>query len=96
MDIELKVVDFGIFGSNRGNIGEKSNCGSLRYMAPEILIGFNGSTPKIDVWSLGVILYSLVIGECPFRNSNKEELKRLILEKEIVINRKEVGISHEC
>lgn len=62
-------------------------------MAPEILIGFNGSTPKIDVWSLGIILYGLVVGDCPFRSTNKEELKKIIIEKEIVINRKEVGIS---
>lgn len=52
-------------------------------MAPEILIGFNGSTPKIDVWSLGVILYGLVVGECPFRSTNKDELKKIIIEKEI-------------
>ena len=86
----MKIVDFGIFGTNRGNYGEKSNAGSLKFMAPEILIGHNESTPKIDIWSLGIILYGLVLGDLPFRNSNKDELKKLIIEKEVVINEKKI------
>jgi len=35
--VELKVVDFGIFGSIAGIRTENINCGSLRYMAPELL-----------------------------------------------------------
>ncbi len=38
-DIELKVVDFGIFGSTSGVNPEKIHAGSLKYMAPEILLG---------------------------------------------------------
>jgi hypothetical protein len=30
------VVDFGIFGSNRGGVAEKSTAGSLKFMAPEL------------------------------------------------------------
>ena len=63
-------------------------------MAPEVLLGNNFSTPKIDIWSLGVILYALVHGKMPFKNSNKEELRKMIIEKEIVMNKKEV--SKEC
>ena len=37
--VELKVVDFGIFGSISGFRMENINCGSLKYMAPEILKG---------------------------------------------------------
>jgi serine/threonine protein kinase len=83
MDIELKLIDFGIFGSNQGTTGEKSNAGSLKFMAPEILLGHLETTPKIDVWSLGIILYGLVIGDLPFRNYDREELRRMIIEKKI-------------
>jgi hypothetical protein len=34
--IKIKVVDFGIFGSNRGGVAEKSTAGSLKFMAPEL------------------------------------------------------------
>jgi serine/threonine protein kinase len=38
-DLDLKVVDFGIFGSTSGVNPEKIHAGSLKYMAPEILLG---------------------------------------------------------
>lgn len=37
--ILIKVADFGIFGSNAGRVAESHNAGSLKYMAPEILLG---------------------------------------------------------
>lgn len=82
-DIELKIVDFGIFGSASGNNPEKSNAGSLKYMAPEVLIGHTQSTAKLDVWSLGIILHGLLFGYLPFSSRDKDELKKLIIEKEI-------------
>lgn len=85
--IQIKVVDFGIFGSNRGTFVEKSTAGSLKYMAPEILQGRTGSTPAIDVWSMGCIFYSLIFGEYPFASHNREELKSQILTKEIKVRR---------
>lgn len=77
---------------------EKSNVGSLKYMSPEVLIGHNESTPKIDVWSLGCLLYGMITGSLPFQSSDKDELKKLIIEKPIVLNRKgqHAGISDEC
>ena len=33
--IHCKIADFGIFGSNRGTIGERHNAGSVKYMSPE-------------------------------------------------------------
>ena len=75
-DVDLKIVDFGIFGSNKVSSPEKSNAGSLKYMPPEVLIGFNESTPKIDIWAIGIMLYALMMGNFPFRSSNKDELKK--------------------
>ena len=94
--MDLKIVDFGIFGTNKVNNPEKSNAGSLKYMPPEVLIGYNESTPKIDVWALGIILYSLLMGNYPFRSSNREELKKQIIEKEIYFNKKDRKLSENC
>ena len=95
-DIELKLVDFGIFGSTLGNSPEKSNAGSLKYMPPEVLKGYTETTPKIDVWALGIMLHAMIVGVFPFRSSNRDELKRQIIEKEITINRKDIPISDNC
>ena len=72
--MELKVVDFGIFGSIKGVTLEKVNCGSLRYMAPEVLLGHTESTPKIDIWSLGLMLHGLVFGFVPFKKRERSAL----------------------
>jgi len=78
-DLELKIVDFGIFGSTSGLNPERIQAGSLKYMSPELLQGHSQSTPAIDIWSLGIILYGLVQGEVPFQSKNREELKKNII-----------------
>jgi serine/threonine protein kinase len=49
-------------------------------MSPELLIGHTESSAAIDVWSLGIILYGIIMGQVPFRSSNKDELKKMIIE----------------
>lgn len=49
-------------------------------MAPEVLIGFNESTPKIDIWSLGIILHGLVLGFLPFDGRTRDDIKKSIKE----------------
>ncbi len=41
-------------------------CGTPNYIAPEILDGKVGHSYEVDVWSLGVIMYALLIGKPPF------------------------------
>jgi serine/threonine protein kinase len=73
--VELKVVDFGIFGSIAGVKMENVNCGSMRYMSPELLLGHIGSTPKIDIWSLGLMLHGFRFGFLPFNQRDKKDLE---------------------
>lgn len=81
--VELKVVDFGIFGSIAGIRMENITCGSLRFMAPELLKGNTLSTPKIDIWSLGLMLHGLVFGFLPFNEPDKESLEKSIINEEL-------------
>jgi len=47
--------------------------GSPLYMAPEILNG-EKYTMKADVWALGVVLFRMLFGYCPFQSSNIAKL----------------------
>jgi serine/threonine protein kinase len=48
-------------------------------MAPELLKGFTQSTPAIDIWSLGVILFALLYGKLPFEGDSNEKIRAAIL-----------------
>lgn len=76
-------MDFGIFGSIAGNRMENINCGSLRYMAPELLKGNYQSTPKIDIWSLGLMLHAMIFGFLPFNKPDRLDLEKQIINEEL-------------
>ena len=73
--VNLKVVDFGIFGSISGIRLENVNFGSLRFMAPELLQGDIKSTTKIDIGSLGLMLHAMVFGFLPFNANERTALE---------------------
>ena len=81
--VDLKIVDFGIFGSIAGIRMENINCGSLKFMAPELLIGQTHSTPKIDIWSIGLMFHAMLIGWLPFNKSTREDLEKQIKTEEL-------------
>ena len=81
--VHVKIADFGIFGTNRGTIAERHNAGSIKYMSPELLQGDNASDPKIDIWALGILMYAMVIGRYPFDGQTREQIKEMIIGKEI-------------
>jgi len=71
---EIKIVDFGLAGSeNKINV-ETTNAGSIRYICPEVIISNQAAYPGIDIWAIGVILYRLLSGYPPFDGSTKLEI----------------------
>ena len=76
-------MDFGIFGSIAGIRMENITCGSLKYMAPELLQGNTLSTPKIDIWSIGLMLHAMIIGCFPFNKSDRPGLTEQITSEEL-------------
>ena len=77
--MEIKVGDFGL-ATKLEYEGEKKRtiCGTPNYIAPEILEGKTGHSYEVDVWSLGVIIYTLLIGKPPFETSDVKTTYRRI------------------
>ena len=53
-------------------------CGTPNYIAPEVLEGKEGHSYEVDIWSFGVILYTMLIGRPPFETQEiKQTYKRI-------------------
>lgn len=84
--LNIKIVDFGIAGLFAGRKSEVTRAGSLFYMAPEVLSKKNLiASPAMDIWSVGCILYALVIGNLPFQDKSEMVLARKIIESDVEI-----------
>ncbi|HRU52138.1 MAG TPA: SpoIIE family protein phosphatase [Planctomycetota bacterium] len=70
---QVKIMDFGFaIGHNVTNLitsGQHNIAGTLNYMAPEVIKGFEVD-PRADLYTLGIILYELVTGTLPFKSSD--------------------------
>lgn len=70
---QLKIGDFGFARWMRSNVAETS-CGSPHYASPEVIRGIKYDGRCADVWSSGVILYTLLSGSLPFDDSSIRNL----------------------
>ena len=69
------IIDFGISGISNCYIKEVIKAGTFKFLSPEILFRENfDSSPKIDIWALGVILYLMNFKQYPFDGENDKEI----------------------
>ncbi|KAF2652246.1 kinase-like protein [Lophiostoma macrostomum CBS 122681] len=79
----VKLVDFGFTREYEGKTNYLQTwCGTVCYSAPEMLKGERYAGEKVDVWSLGIILYALLVGELPFDDDDETVTKMKILKEE--------------
>jgi serine/threonine protein kinase len=92
----LKLTDFGFarFFNNDEDKLANTICGSPIYMAPEI-IKCNHYNSKTDLWSIGIILYEMIICKPPYRARNHFELINKI-ESQPVFLPVNISISDNC
>uniref|UniRef100_A0A287D7D6 Ribosomal protein S6 kinase n=1 Tax=Ictidomys tridecemlineatus TaxID=43179 RepID=A0A287D7D6_ICTTR len=70
-NLEIKVIDFGFARLKPpDNQPLKTPCFTLHYAAPELL-NHNGYDESCDLWSLGVILYTMLSGQVPFQSHDR-------------------------
>jgi len=84
-DMDLKIGDFGLatrvdFAGER----KKTLCGTPNYIAPEILAK-KGHSFEVDVWSIGCILYTMLVGRPPFETESLKETYTRIKRNEYTI-----------
>ncbi|KAM4053355.1 testis-specific serine/threonine-protein kinase 6 isoform 1-T2 [Anomaloglossus baeobatrachus] len=77
-DHNAKITDLS-FGTILPNDSKlcTTYCGTLAYASPEVLRGIPYEPRKSDIWSLGVILYIMVTGKMPFRDSSLNALSKI-------------------
>ena len=68
--LNLKMIDFGLSNMYKKDEKLATACGSPCYAAPELIKGLEYVGQKADLWSGGVVLYTMLCGHLPFEDSN--------------------------
>uniref|UniRef100_F7G3N5 Serine/threonine-protein kinase N3 n=1 Tax=Ornithorhynchus anatinus TaxID=9258 RepID=F7G3N5_ORNAN len=78
----VKIADFGLCKEGMG-FGDRTStfCGTPEFLAPEVLTD-ESYTRAVDWWGLGVLLYEMLVGECPFPGDTEEEVFDSIVNEE--------------
>jgi len=92
-DNNLKIIDFGFATFAPKNKYLNFFCGTPSYMAPEICSKRDYLGQGADIWSCGVLLYSLLCGHFPFKGKSEKELFSKINEGEFGFPE---NVSREC
>jgi len=84
-DMEIKIGDFGLATRVDFN-GERKRtlCGTPNYIAPEVLKK-EGHSYEVDMWSIGCIMYTLLVGKPPFETSSLKDTYSKIKRNEYYI-----------
>lgn len=86
-NFDIKIADLGFATKMDPKTGLELVLGTPLYMAPELIkhIKYN---EKVDVWSMGVIVFQLLCGSTPFDGKNIEEINQNICNKRISFREK--------
>ncbi|KAJ8552886.1 hypothetical protein K7X08_020279 [Anisodus acutangulus] len=79
-DGHVVLTDFGLAKQFNENTRSNSLCGTIEYMAPEIILG-KGHDKAADGWSVGVLLYEMPTGKPPFVGNRQKVQQKIIKDK---------------
>uniref|UniRef100_A0A2P2KBM8 non-specific serine/threonine protein kinase n=1 Tax=Rhizophora mucronata TaxID=61149 RepID=A0A2P2KBM8_RHIMU len=81
-DGHVMLTDFGLAKEFDETTRSNSMCGTVEYMAPEIVQG-KGHDKAADWWSVGILLYEMLSGEPPFTGGNRAKVQQKIVKDKI-------------
>jgi serine/threonine protein kinase len=81
-DGRIKLADFGWSNFFNDTRSRKTYCGTLDYLAPEMILK-QGHGTTLDIWNLGVLLYEMLTGDAPFKADTQSVMFNKILRVKI-------------
>lgn len=79
-NLTIKFIDFGFSKVQFEDVLNQTKCGSLSYVSPECLRGLPYDGTASDIWSCGVLLFTMVNGQLPWTKTNQKQLRTEIIE----------------
>ncbi|BCT22562.1 serine/threonine protein kinase [Carp edema virus] len=82
----FKLADFGLsknIATQEPGFKTFTICGTVKYMAPEVISGKLGYNKEVDYWSLGIMLFEMLTGTMPFTGQSLGNIMKKILTEKI-------------
>ena len=80
---EALLTDFGLARESRTDVLMMTRCGTICYLAPEIILNEPYDGKKSDIWALGVMLYAMATGNIPWQSGNELLMPNMIVSQRI-------------
>jgi serine/threonine protein kinase len=81
-DESAKLTDFGLAASMSRASMMSARCGSLPYMAPEVIAETPYDGLQADIWSFGILLFVMTMNQLPWENTDEETMSTEIIKGE--------------